>query len=110
MISTPLVLTGGSGFLGWHVRVLAHALRMPSPRLVSREDLASPERLAEALDGADRVLHLAGVNRGDPAEVAAGNVSLAGALAQAIQRCATPPKTVMFANSVQAGNGTPYGD
>jgi UDP-2-acetamido-2,6-beta-L-arabino-hexul-4-ose reductase len=110
MISAPLVLTGGSGFLGWHVRVLAHALRMPSPRLLSREDLASPERLAEALDGADRVLHLAGVNRGDPAEVTAGNVSLAGALAQAIQRCATPPKTVMFANSVQAGNGTPYGD
>jgi UDP-2-acetamido-2,6-beta-L-arabino-hexul-4-ose reductase len=109
-MSTGLVITGGSGFLGWHVQVLARARRMPPPLLLRRADLASPGRLAEALDGADRLLHLAGVNRGDPADVAAGNVALAAAVAQAIQRCATPPKTVMFANSVQAGNGTPYGD
>jgi len=104
------VITGGFGFLGWHVRVLARALGLPAPLLVDREDFASPERLAEVIDGADRVVHLAGVNRGEPSEVAAGNIELAGALARAIQQCTTPPKRVSFANSVQAGNGTPYGD
>jgi UDP-2-acetamido-2,6-beta-L-arabino-hexul-4-ose reductase len=104
------IVTGGSGFLGWHVRVLARALGRPTPLVADRDACASPERLADVIEGADRVVHLAGLNRGDPSEVAAGNVALAGVLARAVQRCATPPKVVAFANSVQAGNGTPYGD
>jgi UDP-2-acetamido-2,6-beta-L-arabino-hexul-4-ose reductase len=109
-MTAPLVITGGIGFLGWHVRVLARALGLPAPLLVDREDFAEPARLAEVIEGADRVVHLAGLNRGEPSQVATGNVELAGALVRAIQRCATPPKVVAFANSVQAGNGTPYGD
>ena len=109
-MTASLVITGGAGFLGWHTRVLARALGLPAPLMVGRDDFADPARLAEILEGADRVLHLAGLNRGDPSHVAAGNVELAGALARAIQRCATPPKAVAFANSVQSGNGSPYGD
>ncbi|WBB71724.1 NAD-dependent epimerase/dehydratase family protein [Micromonospora sp. WMMD1128] len=107
---TRVAVTGGAGFLGWHVRVLMRALGLPDPVLVSRADLADPDALAARLDGADRVLHLAGVNRGDPAEVADGNARLAAALARGLARCAAPPPTVVYANSVQAGNGTPYGD
>jgi UDP-2-acetamido-2,6-beta-L-arabino-hexul-4-ose reductase len=109
-MTAPLVITGAFGFLGWHVRVLARALGLPAPLLVDRDDFATPARLAEIVDGADRVVHLAGLNRGEPSQVATGNVELAGALVRAIQQCATPPKVVAFANSVQAGNGTPYGD
>jgi UDP-2-acetamido-2,6-beta-L-arabino-hexul-4-ose reductase len=102
-----LVVTGGTGFLGWHVRVVARALGLPEPVLIPRTGLDNPERLAGLLSGADRVLHLAGVSRG---EVDTGNRELAGKLAAALRRCGTPPKTVVYANSVQAGNGTPYGD
>ncbi|MFI5931855.1 NAD-dependent epimerase/dehydratase family protein [Actinoplanes sp. NPDC051494] len=109
MIS-KLVLTGAGGFLGWHVRVLARALGLPEPIIVDRGMLAEPHRLASALDGADRVVHLAGINRGDPADVGAGNVDLARQLSAGLRACGTPPKTVVFANSIQAGNGTPYGD
>lgn len=105
-----LVLTGANGFLGWHVRVLARALRMPEPVLVDRQMLTQPERLAGVLNGADRIVHIAGVNRGEPDEVAAGNVTLAGQLAAGLRACGTPPKTVVFANSIQSGNGTPYGE
>ncbi|MEQ4302986.1 NAD-dependent epimerase/dehydratase family protein [Plantactinospora sp. B6F1] len=105
-----LGLTGAGGFLGWHVRVLAQALGWPDPVTLSRADLADPALVAERLADVDRVLHLAGVNRGDPADVAAGNVELAAALLRGLRRCPSPPKTVVFANSVQAGNGTPYGD
>jgi UDP-2-acetamido-2,6-beta-L-arabino-hexul-4-ose reductase len=105
-MASGIVLSGGSGFLGWHTRVLARALGLPAPDLLTRDDVA----VATKIDGADRVLHVAGVNRGTPAEVAEGNLMAARALADAIQRCATPPKTVVFANSTQAGNGTPYGD
>jgi UDP-2-acetamido-2,6-beta-L-arabino-hexul-4-ose reductase len=105
-----LAVTGAHGFLGWHVRVLARALGWPEPVVVTRADLSDPEQVARRLDGVDRVLHLAGVNRGDPADVAGGNVELAAALARGLRRCAVPPAGITNANSVQAGNGTPYGD
>lgn len=42
--------------------------------------------------------------------MAAGNVQLAAQLVEGLRRAATPPGSLVFANSVQAGNGTPYGD
>lgn len=109
-MSARLVLTGAGGFLGWHVRVLARALGHPDPVIVDRPTLASPALLASRLNGADRVVHLAGVNRGKPVEVAAANIELGRQLAAGLRACTTPPKRVVFANSVQSGNGTPYGD
>jgi UDP-2-acetamido-2,6-beta-L-arabino-hexul-4-ose reductase len=109
-MTSRIVITGANGFLGWHTRVVARALKVPEPILVGRDDLVEPERLANLLDGADRVLHLAGVNRGEPDDVRDGNVNLARALADGLRRCGTPPKTVVFANSIQAGNDSPYGE
>ncbi|KIR65976.1 NAD-dependent epimerase/dehydratase family protein [Micromonospora haikouensis] len=105
-----VAITGAFGFLGWHTRVLVRALGWPEPILLGRADLAEPAALADRLAGVDRLVHLAGVNRGEPAEIAAGNIAVAEALARSLRRCAQPPKTLVFANSVQAGNGTPYGD
>ncbi|MBM0233460.1 capsular biosynthesis protein [Micromonospora sp. STR1_7] len=105
-----LAVTGASGFLGWHVRVLLRALGWPEPTVLTRADLADPAVVARRIAGVDRVLHLAGVNRGEPADVAAGNVQLAAQLANGLRDCPDPPIGVVFANSVQAGNGTPYGD
>jgi UDP-2-acetamido-2,6-beta-L-arabino-hexul-4-ose reductase len=105
-----VALTGAGGFLGWHTRVLIRALGWPEPVVLGRAELADPALLAQRLRGVDRVLHLAGVNRGDPSDVAAGNVRLAEALARGLRRCPEPPKTIAYANSTQAGNGTPYGE
>jgi UDP-2-acetamido-2,6-beta-L-arabino-hexul-4-ose reductase len=109
-VNERIVVTGGEGFLGWHVRVLARALGRPDPAILGRGDLDQPDRLAVTVDGADRVVHLAGVNRGPDDDVVAGNVAPARALAQALRRCDAPPKSVVFANSIQAGNPTPYGE
>ncbi|GIJ51678.1 epimerase [Virgisporangium aliadipatigenens] len=103
-------ITGGSGFLGWHTRVLARALGWPEPVVLQRADLVDPDRLAALLTGVDLVVHVAGVNRGDPTEVAAGNMTLGSWLAAGIERVPGPPPDVVYANSVQADNGTPYGD
>ncbi|MFY1631799.1 NAD-dependent epimerase/dehydratase family protein [Solwaraspora sp. WMMB335] len=109
-MSHRLVLTGGNGFLGWHLRVLCRALGWPEPAVIGRAELADPLRVADKLTGADRLVHLAGVNRGTPDQVAVGNVALARAVAEGLRRCQRPPQQVAFANSIQAGNGTPYGD
>jgi len=106
-----LAITGGGGFLGWHIRVLLRALGWPEPVLLTRADLADRAIVADKVSGVDRVLHLAGVNRADdPTEVTAGNVRLATRLAEGLHAASVPPGSVVFANSVQAGNGTPYGD
>jgi len=98
-----IAITGGSGFLGWHTRVLARARGLGDP-VVAR--VGAVESLASVIDGAERVIHVAGVNRGDVSL----NIKLAEQLVEAIGRCKTPPKLVVYANSTQAGNGTPYGD
>lgn len=109
-MTASLALTGADGFLGWHIRVLARALGLPTPIIIGRDALASPDKLAGLLNGVDRVLHVAGINRGASDEVATGNVVLARQLSAGLRACPTPPKQVVFANSTQAANGTPYGD
>jgi len=103
-----LAVTGAEGFLGWHVRVLLRAMGWPQPVVLGRGDLADPTVLAAKLAGVDRVLHLAGVNRGEPADVAAGNVQLAAQLADGLKHCADPPARLVYANSVQAGTRLTY--
>ena len=36
-IAGHLVVIGAEGFLGWHVRVLAHAMGLPEPIVVRRD-------------------------------------------------------------------------
>jgi UDP-2-acetamido-2,6-beta-L-arabino-hexul-4-ose reductase len=100
-----VVVTGAHGFLGWHTRVRMRALTDHEVVPVAR---AGWGELATSLDGADAVIHVAGVNRGEPDEVESENVRLAEELADAVRRLA-PPVRVVFANSIQSGNGTPYG-
>ena len=100
-----ILLTGAAGFLGWHTRTRLRATTDHEVVPVTRENW---DQLATLLGGADAVIHVAGVNRGDPAEVEAGNVRLAEELAYAVRQHGAPVR-VVFANSIQSGNGTPYG-
>lgn len=101
-----IVLTGAGGFLGWHTRLRMHALTEHDVVPVGREEWADlPTLLADA----DAVIHIAGVNRAKSEdEVRDGNVSLARGLAAAVSDAGSPLR-VVYANSVQSGNGTPYG-
>lgn len=100
-----IVLTGAAGFLGWHTRTRLRALTDHEVVPVTRE---SWDQLPMLLHGADAVIHIAGVNRGEPDDVEAANVRLASELAHAVREAGRPVRLV-FANSIQAGNGTPYG-
>ncbi|MDP9904639.1 polysaccharide biosynthesis C-terminal domain-containing protein [Arthrobacter bambusae] len=65
---------------------------------------------ATAISGSERLIHIAGVNRGNEDEVRLGNIELAQQLAQALRTAERPPQEVVYANSIQSGNGTIYGD
>lgn len=101
-----VVLTGAGGFLGWHTRLRLHALTDHEVVPVGRAEWSE---LSALLSDADAVIHIAGVNRADTHdEVRDGNIALAQDLAAAIT-AADRTLRVVYANSTQAGNGTPYG-
>ena len=106
---TRIAITGSNGFLGWHLR---SALAERGADVVRVEMGAAFDLSAasNSISGADRVIHLAGVNRGSDVEVADGNVLFATQLAEAIRGAAAAPRSIAFANSTQSTNGSVYGE
>lgn len=103
-----VALTGARGFLGWHTRatLLADGRKATGVPLGAEFDASTA---TEAVDGAERLLHLAGVNRGSDEEIFDGNVRFAEQLASAVRSVEVPPTAIVYANSTQSGNATPYG-
>lgn len=100
-----VVITGADGFLGWHLRCRLRALTDHEVVAIGR---AETQNLSESVAAADAVIHLAGVNRGSFEELVAGNIALADVVAEAVLQSSSKPRLI-FANSIHAGNGTPYG-
>jgi UDP-2-acetamido-2,6-beta-L-arabino-hexul-4-ose reductase len=105
---TAVALTGANGFLGWHTRAALRETCSSQPIAVG--DAFDADAASASLDGAPRLIHIAGVNRGSDAEVLDGNVRFAAQIAEALARSENPPPVVVFANSTQADNGSIYGD
>lgn len=106
---STIALTGSGGFLGWHTRA---ALRENNAR-VSPFAVGSDFDLdvaTAAVSGADRAIHVAGVNRGTDDDVREGNLTFAEQFVEAILGAPEPPRTVVFANSTQSATGGIYGD
>lgn len=101
-------VTGASGFLGWHTRcgLKAHGDEFVA---VERRTAADPTQLADAVRGADVILHLAGVNRAAAELVREQNLKLAHDLTDALDRSESRA-VVVYANSIHSGGATPFGD
>lgn len=100
-----IVLTGAHGFLGWHTRVRLRSLTDHEVIPVGRDDWAD---LVDLTQGADAVIHIAGVNRGTPSDVEHVNLSLAKDVAEAVRKAGSVTR-VVYANSIWAGTASPYG-
>ncbi|GAA1680724.1 capsular polysaccharide biosynthesis protein Cap8F [Citricoccus zhacaiensis] len=104
-----IAATGAGGFLGWHLRIRNFSRTGEDVRSIHLGDGFDLADATAAIDGADRLVHVAGVNRGTAEEVARGNRLMAGQIAEALRIAPSPPETVVYANSIQAGNGSEYG-
>ena len=101
-----IVVTGASGFLGWHLRCRLHATTVHTVTAITRD---SWDELATVVCDADAVIHVAGINRADDDELSAGNAALAQDVADAVIASGRPMR-VVYANSIQSGNDSAYGD
>jgi UDP-2-acetamido-2,6-beta-L-arabino-hexul-4-ose reductase len=104
-----IAVTGAAGFLGWHARCALRARGIDEVIALSRDVTADAARLDAALRGVDAVLHCAGVNRAEPDVLRDDNLAVAEALTASFDRVAARP-VVAYANSIHAGNGSPFGD
>ena len=100
-----ILLTGATGFLGWHTRARLRALTSHHVTAVGRPEWHG---LAHHAVGVDAIIHIAGVNRGPDDRVERENIRLAQDVADAARASGTAPR-IVFANSIHAGGDSPYG-
>ncbi len=113
-----IAITGARGLLGWHSAARLHAqncqasFKGGSPPyelvLIDHPKFVDTSALAEALKGADAVLHWAGVNRGTEDQVAAANPAISRRLVEGCQAAGIAPH-IVYANSTHAAGDTFYG-
>lgn len=104
-----VVVTGGGGFLGWHTRIALKELGSEVSMLRVGNNFSEAAAVS-ALEGSNKLIHLAGVNRASDEEILNGNILFATQMAQALAKLSSPPQMVVFANSTQANSGTLYGE
>ena len=102
-----IVITGADGFIGKNLR---HRLReLGHADVLGITRAATDAQLTDALNTADIVYHLAGVNRPtDPAEFATGNADFTQRLCDMLAASGRPVP-VVYTSSTQAALDNPYG-
>lgn len=108
MSARRVAITGTGGQLGFHCLMRLSRHHGYDVTAIDRKSFSDPSALAAALADADVVLHLAGVNRGNANEVAAGNPAIARQLAEALGKSGGG-KHVIYASSIQVDRDNVYG-
>lgn len=106
---SKIALSGSNGFLGWHTKVALKEQGVEAHRVAVGASFDLDAAVA-ALEGAERFIHLAGVNRASDEEIRQGNEGFAEQIGEALSRCDTPPSVVVYANSIHAGTAGAYGE
>ena len=104
-----IAMTGAGGFVGWHTRAYLHSIGERDVHAFAVGSAFDASAADVAVSGSDRLLLIAGVNRGSDDEVQDGNLLFAEQAAVALRAAEAPPRLVVFASSTQVGNGSVYG-
>lgn len=106
-----VLVTGGEGFVGWHLRSLLLTQDGVEVDYAGRAVFDQPVALSSAVQKCDVVMHLAGVNRAEESVIRQGNVDAAKSLVSACEVGSARPH-VIFASSTHIERNPPsvYGE
>ena len=102
-------ITGADGLIGWHLCSFLHSRKDITVTTAGFPEFGSGESLARFAAPCDVIVHLAGMNRGDDAEVAKTNIALTEALIGACKSSGAKPH-IIFSSSTHIYRDTPYGN
>lgn len=106
-VEKTVLITGSNGFVGRNLQVALS--RLADVRVLCFDQDNNQHQLAEYLQEADLVFHLAGVNRPkDPEEFTIGNKELTENIVSLLEQQGRTPVVVM-SSSTQAALDNPYG-
>lgn len=105
---TVVGVNGVTGMLGRHIACRLHVEPTIRVTPIGRAQFDDPVALDGTFAGCDAIVHAAGMNRGDPADIEATNTRLTEQLVASARRTGRTPH-VIFANSVQQELDNPYG-
>lgn len=103
-----IALTGASGLIGWHSRVFLEKVQGFPVTPVPRAAWSNNQDLLNLISKARVIVHCAGASRGPASDVYRTNIKLAEVLSNSIV-AGDKPKHVIYANSIRAGEDSPYG-
>jgi UDP-2-acetamido-2,6-beta-L-arabino-hexul-4-ose reductase len=101
-------ITGSSGFIGWHLQCSLHNDETIDIIEANEDTFANSSSLDDFVSKCDVIVHLAGMNRGDDAELFNTNVSLCKRLIEACDTVGQNPH-IIFASSTHECRDTAYG-
>jgi UDP-2-acetamido-2,6-beta-L-arabino-hexul-4-ose reductase len=103
-----VLLTGGHGFLGSHLRAAAARDPRVTLEVLPRHGLTQPSDLLASVERAQVVVHLAGLNRASDEDILAVNAELVDRIRVACEASATPTH-LLFASSTHRSRDDAYG-
>jgi len=101
-------ITGAFGLVGWHLRAYLHGLSDMQPIPGGRDLFVTPGALDSFVRQSDVIVHLAGMNRGEPEEVAQTNTQLTRQLIAALDSTGSQAH-IIFSSSTHIDRDTAYG-
>ena len=107
--SKTILVTGSDGMIGWHFR--SRLLSMGDQVEVvpcNRSQFNDPDYLLKAVANADAIVHLAGMYRGEEAEIVETNIRLAETIVAACQRANCQPH-IVYSSSTHVDGESQYG-
>ena len=104
-----ILVTGSDGLIGWHLRAWLHT-RGDAVNVIpcSRQQFADDQYLSDAIENANVIVHLAGMNRGEEEEIVQTNIALAQRITEICQQLDCHPH-IIFSSSTHIDGDSRYG-
>jgi len=108
-VKKTILVTGSDGLIGWHLRAWLLTLGQNVETIAcNREQFNDDAYLGNAIEKADVMVHLAGMNRGEEDEIVETNIALARRITEFCQQLDCRPH-VIYSNSTHINGDSRYG-